>query len=197
MSRQQNVFEIVKDLYENTQTEMGLWMWNNHVQWVATRAKELAQKYRADDEKVFCAALLHDLGDAEYPRRHKDFKSWSDAKGNEILAEVGFSDLERKEIIEVIIHPHSCRPGNLPSTLEGKILSTADAMFHLQTNFFPLFCHMNRPEIYSQYSEWQAWISEKLPRDFNVKIFFEEEREVVREDYIALMKVFENKSLSD
>ncbi|HSD55887.1 MAG TPA: HD domain-containing protein, partial [Candidatus Saccharimonadales bacterium] len=67
------VFTEVEKLYSNTTTSMGKWMWHNHVQWVADKARVLARKYGADSEKAYCAALLHDLGDSHYERGHTDF----------------------------------------------------------------------------------------------------------------------------
>jgi len=170
-------------------------MWHNHVQWVANKAERLAKKYGADAEKAYCAALLHDLADCKYERGHDDFGRWSETKGTEALLRAGFSDDEAKEIIEIIIRPHSCRPGNLPTTLEGKVLATADAMFHLQTNFFSIFCYIHRPKHTNTYEEWQEWFNEKIERDYGPKIFFEDERSGVKEDYEALSRVFKNKTL--
>ncbi len=196
MTRSEKVFEAAKELYANTEIKMSKWMWDNHVQWVANKGKELASKYNADVEKVYCAALLHDLADSKYPRSHENFDVWSETKGKEILSEAGFNNCEASEIIEVIVRPHSCRPGNLPSTLEGRLLATADAMFHLQTSFFAIFCWENRPEKLSSYDEFQKFVDEKLDRDFKVKIFFEDERAEVEPDYQALSRVFRNRSLS-
>ena len=173
---------------------MGKWMWHNHTQWVADKAKALAEKYGANAEKAYCAALLHDLGDSKYERGHEEFDSWSKQKGQEILLKAGFSADETHTITEAV-RTHSSRPGNLPTTQEGKVLATADGMWHLQTSFFPMICYMNRPDNTKTYEEWQEWFIEKIERDFGPKIFFEDERDQVKEDYEALVRVFENKTL--
>ena len=181
-------------LYDNATTSMGKWMWRNHTQWVADKARKLAEKYGADTEKVYCAALLHDLGDSRYERGHESFDSWSKEMAEKILAEAGFTKTAVTEVIEAI-RTHSCRPGNLPTAQEGKVLATADGMWHLQTSFFPMICYMNRPENTHTYEEWQEWFSGKIERDFGPKIFFEDERAEVKEEYEALLKVFGNRSL--
>lgn len=195
MKRSDTVFTEVSTLYAAATTPMGTWMWQNHVQWVADKAKKLAEKYGANAEMAYCAALLHDFADCQYERGHDDFNNWSEAKGKEVLLKAGFDQQEAKEIIEIIIRPHSCRPGNLPTTIEGKVLATADAMFHVQTNFFPILCYMHRPEHTATYEEWQQWFTEKIARDYGPKIFFEDERSEIKEDYEALVKVFGNNSL--
>jgi putative nucleotidyltransferase with HDIG domain len=194
MEKSKRVFSEVNALYRDATTSMGKWMWRNHTQWVADKAKKLAEKYGADTEKTYCAALLHDLGDARYERGHADFDSWSWEEGKEILKKAGFKKDERREILEAI-RTHSCHPGHLPVAQEGKVLATADAMWHLQTSFFPVICFMNRPENTHTYEEWQEWFNGKIERDFGPKIFFEDERAEVKEDYEALTKVFGNKSL--
>ncbi len=196
MDRKERVFTQVEELYESSSLVMSKWMWNNHVQWVANKAKILAEKYKADIDKVYCAALLHDVADTQYERGDENFNAWSESKGREILTQAGLNEEDVKEIIEIIIRPHSCRPGNLPTTLEGKVFSTADAMFHLQTNFFPMFCYKKRPERTKTYEEWQSWFEEKIDRDFVIKIFFDDERAEVKDDYNALYRVFRNKTLN-
>ncbi len=161
---------------------------------VADKAKKLAEKYGANAEKVYCAALLHDLADSRYERGHEDFDNWSKEKGKEILIKAGFNENEIREILEAV-RTHACRPGNLPTALEGKVLATADGMWHLQTSFFPVICYMNRPENTRTYEEWQEWFNGKIERDFGPKIFFEDERTEVKEDYEALSRVFRNRTL--
>jgi putative nucleotidyltransferase with HDIG domain len=195
MEREQKVFANVSKLYSAATTSMGIWMWDNHTQWVADKAKQLAQKYGANTETASCAALLHDLGDSHYERDHADFDTWSWIQSKEILRNAGFRKKERDEILEAI-RTHSCHPGHLPTTVEGKVLATADGMWHLQTNFFPIICYMNRPENTTSYEAWQHWFVGKIERDFGPKIFFEDERNEVREDYEALKKVFGDTSIS-
>lgn len=198
MNRDKKVFEIVKAVYENEETRpMGLWMWNNHVQWVADKTKQLATKYNADEEMSVSAALLHDLADARHERGNPEFDEWSETKAYEVLKETDYTEEEAREIMEIIVRPHSCRPGNLPTTLEGKVLATADAMFHLQTSFFTVLCYKNMPVNAKSLEAWQVWFEEKVERDYGSKIFFDDEKAEVMADYEALKRVFGNKSLKE
>lgn len=194
MERSKLVFDEVNELYEAATTSMGKWMWHNHTQWVADKTKQLAEKYNANVEKAYCAALLHDLGDSKYERGDESFDSWSKEKGEGILLKANFDQIEIEEIMEAV-RTHGSRPGNPPTTQEGKVLATADGMWHIQTNFFPIICYMNRPQNTYSYDEWQEWFIGKIERDFGPKIFFEDEREEMREDYEALIKVFGKKDL--
>ena len=197
MQKRKLVFDEVKRLYmSEPYSSLGRWMWHNHVQWVADKAKSLAEKYSADSEKVYCAALLHDLGDSQHERTYEHFVAWSEDKAREILQSSGFNPDDIREIVDIIIKPHSCRPGSLPMTTEGKVLATADAMWHLQTSFFPMISYKHRPETTSNYEEWQEWFAEKVERDFNTKIFFDDEKAEVTPDYKALKRVFSNNTLT-
>ena len=196
MYKSKIVFANVSELYNHSTTNMGNWMWRNHTQWVADKARQLAEKYGADKQKSYCAALLHDLGDSKYERGHADFEAWSWLTAKAILKKAGFRKRERDEILEAI-RTHSCHPGHLPVALEGKVLATADGMWHLQTSFFPVICYMNRPDNTKTYEEWQRWFLQKIERDFGPKIFFEDEKAEIKEDYEALMRVFGNKTLDD
>jgi hypothetical protein len=196
MEKHEVVLNEVGELYGTATTSMGKWMWRTHTQWVANKANELAGKYGANAEKAYCAALLHDLGDSRYERSHADFETWSWNTSKAILKKAGFRKAERDEILEAI-RTHSCHPGHLPTAIEGKVLATADGMWHLQTNFFPVICHMNLPDNTHTYKEWQKWFSGKIERDFNTKIFFEDEKEEVWKDYDALTRVFSNTALDD
>jgi hypothetical protein len=196
MDKSDIVFNEVSKLYNDAQTSMGKWMWRHHTQWVADKTKELAEKYGASAEKAYCAALLHDLGDSTHERNDPAFDTWSWETAKAILKTAGFRHDERKQIMEAV-RTHSCHPGHLPQALEGKVLATADGMWHLQTSFFPVICYMNRPQTTHSYQEWQTWFTGKIERDFGPKIFFEDERKEVEEDYRALKRVFENKLLSE
>ena len=194
MDKPQKVFAEVAKHYSNSTTSMGKWMWHNHTQNVADNTVDLAKKYGADPEIAYCAALLHDLGDSEYERGHPDFDTWAMNTSSQILKKADFSKEEAGEIIEAI-RTHSCHNGNLPTTLEGKILATADAMWHYQTSFFAEICYMNKPNSANNYKKWQEWFNEKIERDYHVKIFFEDERNEVKSDYLALKLVFNKPSL--
>jgi hypothetical protein len=196
MNKARIVFTEVDKRYSAASTSMGKWMWRKHTQWVADKTVKLAEKYSADSEIVYCAALLHDLGDSRYERNHADFETWSWEESKAILKKAGFRHAERDAILEAV-RTHSCHPGQLPVTVEGKVLATADALWHLQTSFFPVICYMNRPDSATSYKEWQEWFQQKIERDFGAKIFFDDERQEVRDDYEALVRVFGNKTLDD
>jgi hypothetical protein len=122
-------------------------------------------------------------------RDEKDYEVRGNQESEQILKKAGFDNQEIENILINIVELHSCYPGNLPQTVEGKCLASADAMFHLMTDFFPQFGWKNLPK-FSDYSEWISWVTEKIERDFNNKIFFEAEKKEVDPFYLALRSVY-------
>lgn len=183
------VAQLTETAYTSSKDEFALWMWHNHLQFVAKNAEELSQKFNANEDLAVAGAWLHDFGDAFIDRHAQEHENISQVEASRVLKESGYSDSEIKEVIEVIIEPHSCRAGNLPQTVEGKVLATADALAHLTTDFYVQFAWMHLPENKS-YSEFINWVNEKLDRDFNKKIFFDEIKKEVESRYKALRQVF-------
>ena len=187
--RQKNVFEEVSYLYKNSRRSIAHWFWDHHVKVVAQKAIILAEKYNASVDFVFVGALLHDLADVWMERTDVLFESKSRLKAEKILRKAGYQHKEIDTIITQIIEPHSCRLSHLPQILEGKILASADALTHLQTDFYQSLKKMGLPEnvLPGNFDEWALG---KIEHDFNNKIFFDDEMEQVRKDYERLKELF-------
>jgi HD superfamily phosphohydrolase YqeK len=147
--------------------------WTYHIKPVIEIAKRLAGKYNQSDFcTVWLAALLHDIARIYDKEPH-----------DEIGAEMAKDFLQRHGIcpgfnVRSTIMTHSCLK-HKPTTLEQKILATADAMAHFQQPFYVWFSHITS----QTFEEQQASMMRKLDHDFNHKIFFDEERESVRPHY--------------
>lgn len=75
-------------------------------------------------------------------------------------------------------------------TLEGKALATGDAIAHLTTNFYPYVSTAGDFAKSKTPAQIAAWISEKINRDFNAKIAYDEIREEVHIAYDNLREEF-------
>lgn len=183
------VAQLVENVYTSSKEDFAQWMWQNHLQFVAKKAEELSQKFGANEDLAVAGAWLHDFGDA-FVHRHSDkHEEISVNEAKKVLKRVGYSGNEVQEILEVIIEPHSCKDGNFPMTIEGKVLATADALAHLTTDFYIQFTWKHLPEGKS-YEEFTDWVNDKLERDFNNKIFFDEIKSLVKTRYEVLKEVF-------
>ena len=193
MNKYQKVAQQVEKAYLACTEDFGKWMWKNHVPVVAQKAEELSIKYGADSDLAVAGALLHDFGDAFMYRFAKNHEEVSQTKAREVLSKSGYSKSQIETVMQEVIAPHSCRTGDeLPRTKEARVLATADALAHLTTDFYVQFTWKHIPEG-KTYEEFLVWVTEKLDRDFNRKIFFDEVKEEVRYRYDALMEVFVTK----
>jgi HD superfamily phosphodiesterase len=183
------VLELVKKAYESTEEDFGKWMWKNHVPFVAKKTLELSKIYQANEDIAVAGALLHDFGDVFMYRHADNHDEVSIVEAKKILKEAEYSEQEILKVLNDVIDPHSCRDENLPKTIEGKVMATADALAHLTTDFYIQFTWKHIPEN-KTYTEFLEWVKEKLERDFYKKIFFEDVREQYRYRYEALKEVF-------
>lgn len=187
----QKLSQLVTDAYRRAESEWGQWVFANHVPVVAAQTQELANRYGADPTIAVAGALLHDFGDAFVHRHAPEHAEVSDRESMAVLKEAGYSDKQITKVIRDVILPHSCKDGFLPTTIEGKIMATADALAHLTTDFYLQFTWKHLPEG-KNYQQHREWVIQKLERDFHTKIFFEEVRSEVSDRYLALKEVFKN-----
>ncbi len=191
-----NVAQLVQNAYANSNEDFGKWMWENHLQLVARKAEELAQNHNANVDLAVAGAWLHDFGDAFVHRHSQLHDQISALEAQKVLEEAGYAKAEITEVLEIIIKPHSCKDGSFPTTVEGKILATADAYAHLMTDFYLQFTWKHLPDNKS-YLEFIDWVREKLRRDFNDKIFFEEVSQAVASRYESLLEVYTTQNSSN
>lgn len=187
--RHSKLAKLIEEAYLNSKEDFALWMWNNHLQIVARKAQEMAIKFQAKEDLAVAGAWLHDFGDAYVDRHDPKHEEFCTKESSRVLALAGYSTDEIKEILEVIIKPHSCKNGLFPQTLEGKVMASADAWAHLMSDFYLQFAWLNLPDN-STYAEYKTWVNEKIDRDFNAKIFFPEIKKEVETRYLALKNIF-------
>lgn len=191
ISRLANLEQLVNDLYEqksSNRAEWADWLYKNHVYVVADQAVRLAKKYNASEEYARAAALLHDIADAVMSRFDDNHEATSLQLARELLEKSGFKDEEISLIVDDAIRFHSCHDGRVPSSLEGKILATADSYAHLKTDFY----------VYATWAmgqttpldEVKSWVLKKLDRDLHDKVLFDDEKADLLSDYEMLKELY-------
>ena len=164
------------------------WLYANHVFVVADIAGKLADKYGANKEVAMAAAMLHDIADTVMKRENPKHEEKTSEIAKKLLKETGFKDDEIKIIIDDAMRFHSCYGNERPQSLEGKVMAAADAVSHLQSDFYPharvAFSRTKSAE------ELENWALVHIEKDFNNKIAFEEVKESVRADYEKLRDSF-------
>jgi putative nucleotidyltransferase with HDIG domain len=190
MKRIERLEAKVKALYEGNEPgrdEWASWLGDNHVFVVADYATELAKNYGANEELARAGSLLHDIADVRMKRSDDAHEAESLRMARELMKEAGYAEDDVKLVVDDAIRYHSCHGDEHPESVEGKILSTADSMAHLKTDFY----------LYAAWAHggWsleklKQWTLKKIERDLNIKIFFNDVREDVRPDYEIIKELF-------
>jgi putative nucleotidyltransferase with HDIG domain len=194
MTRIDTLRQKVKDLYESKnpgRAELGDWMYENHVLIVAKFSKEVAERVGAKPELAEAAGMLHDIADAVMVRENPEHETKSLELARSFLQETNFTNEEMAIIVDDVIKYHSCHGSDAPLSLEGRSMATGDALGHLTTPFYDYLIEvfLKRGETASEIKEWGK---EKIERDFNKKIFFDEIRAETRSGYERVRKLFED-----
>lgn len=184
------IWKAVEQLYFNSKRHEAHWLWQNHVQVVANNIARLADEYGGNKDLAVIGALLHDNADVELDRDDIAFEARTRSFIEKFMKEAGYSIADFNFVKDEVVDPHSCHSNNLPKTIEGNFLATADAMAHLKTNFYHEIQHefFEGKKTDQQYREW---VAKKLNRDFNDKIFFNEIKTEVEPFYKKLLNDFD------
>lgn len=192
MNRIQKLEKMVREIYdrkESTRDEWADWLSSNHVFLVAKFAEELSLRYGVKNDLAIAAGMLHDIADSVMARENPDHEKKSKEIARDFLLMCGYSDEESKIVIDDAIEFHGCKNGNLPKTIEGKIMTSADAMVHLQSDFYDFALEMKMKD--EPVEQVRSWALAKIERDFNDKIFFDEIRNEMKGDYVRVKELAE------
>lgn len=153
--------------------------WDIHIKPVAEYCKQMAEKYQAEKEVVWLGAILHDIARLDDQEPHDEIGS---EKAYKLLIDKGF-DKELAEKVKGVILTHRCKKYP-PTTLEQKILASADAMAHFLPPFYFWIAKYSNQSL----SEMLHKNSVKIERDYNDKIFFDDEKKLIEPYYKVIKK---------
>ena len=177
---------LVCDFYEShRETWIPYWteyLYKNHIFFVANLAKEIATELWVNPEFSQAASLLHDIADAKVDRKDPQHSKLSEEIALELLSKAWFTQDEIVVIVYDIIRYHSCTDWKCPKSLEWQIMTSADAIYHIVSDFFD-FATFRMKERWENIDEIKAWWLKKIEKDYFVKIPFENIRERYQSDY--------------
>lgn len=187
------LISLVRGVYEErnpNRADWSDWLYSNHVFLVADAARDLAIRFGANADLAQAAGMLHDVADAVMSRFDKGHSVKSEDMARHLLAAADFDETEIAIIVDDAIRLHGCHDGLKPSSLEGKIMATADAVVHLESDFYPSRI-MSLRQTGKTPEEIAGWATPKIERDFNAKICFDEIREECRSSYERQLQLLE------
>ncbi len=192
MSRIEQLQQGVSALYQakhEGRAEWADWLYAHHLFLVEDQAGKIADRFGAKKELAMAAGLLHDIADAVMGRNEPRHEEESFRIARSLLHDAGFSEEEMTVIVDDAMKWHGCHNGNVPTSLEGKVMATADALAHLQSDFYEHAVQAMRASG-KTIEQIKQWALPKIERDFQAKIFFPEIQEDVRSDYERLKSFF-------
>ena len=192
ISRLETLEKKVDELYTSgnkNRSDWADWLYAGHVKLVAKKAGELARRFGGKEDLAVAAALHHDIADAVMPRRDGNHDVESAKIARTLLKEAGFSEKETAVVVDDALRYHSCRNGEAPMSLEGKVMASADGAVHLMSDFYDKAPEFLKDEMSD--AEIRVWSRAKIERDFRNKIFFDEVRNDARLTYERLKARFQ------
>lgn len=194
MNKLSKVINAVEELYsqKNPVIDWNEWVFNGHIKIVANWVEDISKKYDFDKESVIAAAYLHDIGYSWTTKSDPDLEEKSESKAREILKEAVYSEEKISFIVDKIIHGHGMHIGKEPEYIEAKVLATADALAHFTTDFYLVICWNRYLFEDKTIEDYKKWVLEKIDRDLNNKIFFEEYKEIAKPYYQGIKTLFSN-----
>lgn len=180
----ENIQNLVKTECE-TLGHVKDWFYKHHLLEVATLALGLKRYYHseANEEVVMLSVWLHDIGRIR-GLEGEHAKSGAD-EARKILEEFGYNEDTIAQVHHCIL-THSCKEGNLPTSIEGKILATADASSHFSEDFYLRVLATGTRTV----EEFKLWALEKIERDYRDKLFFRIAKVTLKKNYEILRKFF-------
>lgn len=185
--KSKNRIAAIKKLIEKECRALGFapeWFYDVHLLGVEKFAKKLLKQLpKADKEIVMLGVWLHDL------QRIRGIKGDHAKVGaREAVKVMREFNYERNKISRVkdIILSHTCNTSLTPKTLEGKILSSADAMAHYINDFYLAIAVTGQRNL----KEYKDWVMEKLNRNYNKKIYFSFAKKMIKKRHDIFKTIF-------
>lgn len=187
----QKLETAVRALYDRKDSNRDTWadwLGANHVPVVADNAMALAKKHGANADLARAAALLHDIADVTMKRFDERHETESMNMARDMMQQAGFTVDDIQLAVDDAIRYHGCRGDERPESLEGKCLSTADAMAHFQTDYYVFSTSMLSYRL--DLAGIKEWTLKKIERDINNKMFFDDIRAELLPDYQLIKTLF-------
>jgi hypothetical protein len=156
--------EIVEQACAQDTNIFGYGIWTHHITQVAKNGKQLANLFKADEEIVEIAALLHDYASVKDEALYENHHITGPIEAEKILKQLGYASSK----IEAVKHCISTHRGSVQSekrSAEAECLANADALTHIEQ--IPSLFYLVFVEKGMGIDEGSKWVLEKLKRSWN------------------------------
>lgn len=183
-----NKSDIIKEVTKIVMNEFPENDFKNHTGIVVKNSLYLADKFDNSDKFVLeVAALLHDLGGKRNGWNNHEVTGEQEAE--KILTNLNCD----KEIIDEVKHcirNHRSRTSSSDLSINAQILRDADGVSHFMAIpwLFSVALYRNDRDV----DKATTWLSKKFERSYNLKLQFEESKELAKPYYNSFKLLFKN-----
>jgi uncharacterized protein len=183
LDRIESIKTLLKSETENSDSHE---QYKLHLVPVVEYSKKLAEIENADKEVTELAAWLHDIGRIRYGPKDHHITGANDAE--KILRDLGYPQKVINHVKDCIL-THRCDKGEMPKTMEAKIIASADAMAHFETIPWLITTRFRKM---NDIKEVLEWVLKKVNRGWEEKILVPEGKEMIKEKYKASKIILES-----
>ena len=162
----------------------GYGIWTHHITQVVKHGKRLAPLFKADQEIVELAALLHDYANVKDGASYCDHHIRGAREAELLLLRFGYPIHKIAAVKHCIEGHRATAPGELRSA-EAECLANADAVAHIEN--MPSLLHLAFVQHRLGIDEGAQWVRAKLERSW--KKVSPSVQEMVRQKYKAALLV--------
>lgn len=178
---------IVKNQAYHKNNILGKNIWDYHIKVVEKYAVIIAQHYKADQEIVMIASLLHDYASILNKDYIKEHHKYGTIEAEKILKSENYAT-DKIELVKKCIYSHRSSINDIKRCTKEEIcISSADAMAHIDQ--IPSLFFLTFVQKKMSIEESRRWILEKIQRDMNKICNYG--KKVIESKYKAALTILE------
>jgi len=156
--------ELVENECKSKSNKYGYGIWSHHIKPMLKISTKLASLYKAEEEIVIIATLLHDLAGIRDNSKAEEHHIFGAIEAEEILRKYNYPD-DRIEKVKKCILNHRGSVNNIKISAEEICVADADAMAHIE-EIGSLF-YLVYKEMDMGIEDGIQYIKGKINRDWN------------------------------
>ena len=176
-----SISAIVENACKQEENVFGYEIWKHHIVFVVKYSLELGRKLGGDLEVLELSALLHDYASIKDKDMYPEHHIYGAREAESLLSQLNYCD-EKIEKIKKCIISHRGSLEKEKTNIESLILSSADAMAHIENVFSLFFLAYSRKKF--EVDRGKEWVMNKIEKSW--KKMIPEAQKTMEEKYIAI-----------
>ena len=175
------VSTTVEEACKKKENIFGYEIWTYHIISVVKYSLELGYSLGGNLEILELSALLHDYASVKDKEMYPEHHIHGAREAEILLSQLGYCG-ENIERIKACIMSHRGSLKKERTTIEALILSSADAMAHIENVFSLFFLAYSRKKF--EVSQGTEWVMNKIEKSWEKMI--PEAKDIIKDKYLAI-----------